>query len=249
MPGEDGLKAFSEECKNLSIDLIPLIVRTAKWVHPETFKLLPAWYPEFSRRAKRYDAKWRTITINKKRGEEKHEGNERAQAALKKALGIRDEKDWPNWTCCHIWGVDDPKFQLRNSIVRDPKYYSCVANMVLLPTPIKALTDSVSEVKTMLRICAWNLYGWVCDHDDVSSEAEKVKAGFIPEGYPPEWPRGSKDRPPPGTVGLSDYIKVAAARRLTKIRADLADSSLTHYPRASVLETLKYWKIPHKLGN
>jgi hypothetical protein len=42
----------------------------------------------------------------------------------------------------------------------DRRLFSCVASMVLLPTPLKAFTDTMPHVKVMLRICARNLYGW-----------------------------------------------------------------------------------------
>ncbi len=67
----------------------------------------------------------------------KHEGNNYASRALTLALGLRS-RDRPIWSCCHIWGVDDETFATTNTVVQDPRYYSCVANMVLLPTPPKA---------------------------------------------------------------------------------------------------------------
>jgi hypothetical protein len=48
-------------------------------------------------------------------------------------------------------------------------FFSCVGNMVLLPTPLKAFTDTMPEIKSMLRICARNLYGWQCDHESMSA--------------------------------------------------------------------------------
>ncbi len=44
----DGLDAVRAE---LSLaEIMRLIERTARWVAPETFRLLPVWYPEHSRR-------------------------------------------------------------------------------------------------------------------------------------------------------------------------------------------------------
>ena len=101
----------------------------------------------------------------------KREANIYAAKALDLALGIRS-KDKTNWSCCHIWGVDDPKFQKTNTVIADHRFYSCVANMVLLPTPLKAFTDSMPEIKSMLRICSTNLYGWRCDHTDMENWSE-----------------------------------------------------------------------------
>jgi hypothetical protein len=45
----DGLDALRAE---IGVDEIAaLIERTARWVAPETFKLLPVWFPEHSRRS------------------------------------------------------------------------------------------------------------------------------------------------------------------------------------------------------
>lgn len=41
-------------------------------------------------------------------------------------------------------------------MVQDHQFYSCVANMVLLPAPLKAFTDAMPEVKAMLRVCSRN---------------------------------------------------------------------------------------------
>ena len=65
--------------------------------------------------------------------------------------------------------MDDARYQLSNVIVMDRRFFSCVGNMVLLPTPLKAFTDTMPEIKSMLRICARNLYGWQCDHESMSA--------------------------------------------------------------------------------
>ena len=46
-------------------------------------------------------------------------------------------------------------------------FCSCVHNMIVLPTPLKAFTDTMPEIKAMLRVCARNLYSWQCDHESV----------------------------------------------------------------------------------
>lgn len=157
----DGLDALRKEIGLREI--ASLIERTARWVSPDTFKLLPLWYPEYARRAFFYNANWSEPRMNTSRANgsstHKFEGNTHANDALTLALGLR-KKLRPNWSCCHIWGVDDASFQLSNVVVMDRRFFSCVGNMVLLPTPLKAFTDALPEVKAMLRICARNLYGW-----------------------------------------------------------------------------------------
>ncbi len=57
----------------------------------------------------------------------------------------------------------------------DRRFFSCVANMVLLPAPLKAFTDVMTEVKMMLCVCAIHLYGWFCDHEEVADVAVQVQ--------------------------------------------------------------------------
>ena len=157
----DGLEALRSV---MSLrEITSLIERTARWVSPETFNLLPLWFPEHGRRGLFYKGNWSEPQMNKNRttghSVHKSEGNVHANKALTLALGLRS-KHRPNWSCCHIWGIDDARYQLSNAIVMDRRFFSCVGNMVLLPTPLKAFTDTMPEVKAMLRICARNLYGW-----------------------------------------------------------------------------------------
>jgi hypothetical protein len=126
------------------------IERTARWVSPDTFNLLPLWFPEHARRAFFYKKNWSEPQMNKSRtsgnSAHKFEANVHANEALTLALGLRRTLR-PNWSCCHIWGVDDASFQLSNFVVMDRRFFSCVGNMVLLPTPLKAFTDSMPEIK------------------------------------------------------------------------------------------------------
>ena len=132
----DGLEVLREQLDLAQI--MKLIEGTAMWVDRETFKHLPVWYPETARRDLMYKANWSEPqhNENKTTGEKVHKriGNTGANQALTMALGLRST-DRPNWTCCHIWGVDDSSFQIPNTVVMDKRYFSCVANMVLLPTP------------------------------------------------------------------------------------------------------------------
>ena len=171
----DGLEALRREL-SLS-DVMGLIERTAHWVDPKTFRYLPVWYPEHARRALFYKANWSEPQMNRNRQTgvtiHKSEGNVHANKALTLALGLR-AGERPNWSYCHIWGIDDALYQVSNAVVQDRRFFSCVANMVLLPTPLKAFTDVMTDVKMMLRVCALHLYGWSCDHDDVAEIAGQV---------------------------------------------------------------------------
>lgn len=239
----DGLKALLTELK-LS-EVMRLIERTARWVDPDTFRLLPLWYPEYARREYFYKNNWSEQQMNKNRQtghtEHKREGNRYANKALTQALGLTSDAR-PNWSCCHVWGVDDASYQETNAVVQDHRFFSCVANMVLLPTPLKAFTDAIPEVKAMLRICAHNLYGWHCDHESTAKAVAAIDSWGDWNAYPESWPRPHKASLPLHVIRLNDNIRQSAARRLEQIRSDLENAG-PHYPRNEVREALVYWKI------
>lgn len=224
-----------------------LIERTARWVDPATFRLLPVWYPEHARGAPFYKDNWSEAQFNKNRQtghtEHKREVNTYANKALTRALGLRSD-DRPNWSCCHIWGVDDSLYQESNIIVRYHCFYSCVANMVLLPTPLKAFTDVMPDVKAMLRVCARNLYGWHCDHPSMARTLATLEAGLDWDAYPKSWPREPQASIPRGMIPLDERIRRMAAQRLNRIRYDLEKAG-DNYPRERVREAIVYWKGKH----
>lgn len=243
-PLPDGLAALRAEME--LGEVMRLIERTARWVDPETFRLLPVWYPEHARRAYFYKNNWSEPQLNRNRQtghtEHKREGNVHANKALTCALGLRSDNR-TNWSCCHIWGVDDPLYQEANAIVQDRRFFSCVANMVLLPTPLKAFTDTMPEVKAMLRICARHLYGWHCDHESLAETIAVIDAWADWDAYPKSWPRAGAPARPLGVISLNQDIRRSAERRLDQIRKDLASAG-SHYPRDGVKAALAYWKVP-----
>jgi hypothetical protein len=213
----DGLDALRAQLG--PVEIMRLIETTARWVDPETFRLLPLWYPEHARHTLFYKVDWSEPLMNKDRqtGQivHKREGNVHANKALTHALGLRTDSR-PNWSCCHIWGVDDASYQESNAIVQDRRFFSCVANMVLLPSPLKAFTDVMPEIKAMLRICASALYGWHCDHESAAGIVRGIKAWSDWSSYPKSWPTGSRPNTPLGVVKLDAGIKQSAERRLKK---------------------------------
>lgn len=239
----DGLDAL-RSIMSLS-EIASLIERTARWVAPDTFNLLPLWFPEHARKGSFYKKNWSEPQMNKNRetGNSVHkaEGNRYANEALTLALGLR-KKLRPNWSCCHIWGIDDSRYQLSNLVVMDRRFFSCVGNMVLLPTPLKAFTDAMPEVKAMLRICARNLYGWQCDHENLLATNTALDTWKDWEAYPKSWPRTPHEKLPCGVVELNPVIRASAEKRLASIRHDLVHAG-NHYPRKEVREALEYWNI------
>lgn len=196
-----------------------------------------------------YDAKYERQYTNKKRTgaiSTKTEPNIQAGKAIRQAMGIPVSWRGFNWTTCHVWGIDDPTFQRSNVIVSDPRYYSCVGNIVLLPTPLKALTDSVPQIKFMLRVCTYNLYGWVPSIDnaaDLNDIIELVKSGVVPDDYPETWPTKMNEKMPPGVMPFCSQIADAIEKRKRDIRLKLDSPLFPNYPRDSVKNALKFWNI------
>ena len=231
----DGLSELDGEMPQI----VKMISRTALWVHPEVFRTLPVWRPETARTQKLYLKDWSTPA--KTNGKRRVETNVAAQKSLLSALDVKSKLS--NWTTCHIWGYDDPTYAKKSHIVQDRRFYSCVGNMVLIPTPLKGFTDVVPDIQHYLRVCAFHLYGWVCQHEDVADEAELICSGKIPNGYPKEWPTRERQILPPKTGPFNDTIKKKIAAQKRKISQRLHSNEFPCYPREAVREVLKFWNI------
>jgi hypothetical protein len=236
----DGIDLYKKACSDLSIPVMALIVRTARWVDPRVMTELPVWYPAFHRGMPLFQADWKTPQMLRKDARYL-ETNMRANKALHAALGGKH----PNWTCCHIWGYSDATFREKGSLTYDPRYYTCIANMVLLPTPVKALTDSMPDVQQALRVCCWYLYGWTPEPAD-AKEAKLIRSGWVPEQYPTEWPRKPDGDKPPGLVRATLAILTRARARREELLSELrrADAGeLPNYPAESVRTILAAWGV------
>jgi hypothetical protein len=221
--------------------LAKIIARSARWVHRDAFHSLPVWCPDTARGRLRYDAKW-LQQLESGRGVPKLEENIRAANAFVSALGICGAKP-RNWTVCHVWGYDDEGFVAPSNIVKDPRYYSCIGNMVWLPTPLKGFTDAVPEIKRMIRTCAFHTYGWACEYRDSLAEAELIRQGLIPDQYPDTWPTATRRVLPNGTAPFSACVVAAIEKKKREFRRMLADTALAHYPREQVREVLLFWRV------
>ena len=114
--------------------------------------------------------------------------------------------------------------------------------MVLLPTPLKAFTDTMPDVKAMLRICAHNLYGWECNHDNLLASNKELENWNDWNSYPDSWPKTPHEKKPLGVMEISPIIRASAQKRKAQIRRDLEHAG-EHYPRDEVRAVLRYWKI------
>lgn len=238
----DGNELFSQVCADLGVPVMQLVARTARWVDPDVFRALPVWYPAFQRKMPLFKADWATPQMLRKT-DRAIETNFKAQETLDAALGIAAENR-KNWTCCHVWGYSDETFQSA-SPTNDPRFYTCVANMVQLPTPLKALTDAVPSVQAALRVCAWNLYGWTPPAEEFA-EAADIRAGRVPADYPDSWPLPHRPAPPPLMQPATPRVIGAAARRRRNLAAEIAAARANrypHYPMDSVRGVLEHWGL------
>ena len=232
---QDGLSELATACAAENINLLTLIGHTARWVHPDIFRELPLWYPERWRRQPVANSTFSAILRNKNTRtgqiEDKEEANIYAERALVGALGLKMGAKPYNWSVCHIWGIDDPGFTKTNTVVQDARFYSCVGNMVLLPTPLKGLTDSDPDAKACLRVRAFELYGWVCPIDDSPELGHRISAGWKPDRYPSVW------REPTRYAAAVEL----ARRRKGEILHQLTNSPGPLYPTESVNVAMAYW--------
>ena len=139
-----------------------------------------------------YKNNWSEPLMNRNRTSgtsiHKSEGNVYANEALTLALGLR-KKLRPNWSCCHI-GASQPRKLSTLEPCRDgPTFLLCIG-MVLLPTPLKAFTDTMPEIKAMLRICPKPLRLAMRSRQSARDEIP-LSNGWTDWGpaYPKSWPR------------------------------------------------------------
>ena len=220
--------------------VLDVIAQTARWVNPVTFSRLPVWCPDTARGAPRFNAAWTERCVSG-RGIEKVEENIRAGRALFEALGVVGSKP-KNWTVCHVWGYDDEGFVGRSNVGQDPRYYACVGNMVWLPTPLTGFTDAVPSIKFALRLAAFRQFGWICEHPDVATEADKVRGSETPSFYPDAWRHAAAESHLPGTSPFTQLIVDRIEKRKRQISQRLNDGH-PHYPRATVEDVLSFWRI------
>ncbi|PTX54582.1 hypothetical protein C8N43_3399 [Litoreibacter ponti] len=208
--------------------LASLIADAARWPSPAAFHTLPVWFPETARKQPLFKARWSKPMLNK--GKEKFQGNTEANRALTQALGTTS-KTRANWSCCHIWGNDDQLYQSSRSEVNDRRYFSCLANMVLLPVPLKSFTDTVPGLKAALRIAAHRLYGFM------PSGRTRPDLDDAEDWLPDNWRAGEI----PGVMPLSALVQKRIRARFATFVADYQESP-GHYPKAEVRDVITYWR-------
>lgn len=100
--------------------------------------------------------------------DDNHYAKQAIKAAIKEKnsrLGLVSTGDFSDYVACHIW--DNPD---------DCRYYTSIANLVLVPRAIYGLTDHCEEVKAVLRMRATYLFREIDGIDGIA---------IPPQTYPP----------------------------------------------------------------
>ncbi len=161
----DGDEMLEAAARKHAIQLSLLVAETALWAHPQVHARLRAtngtgaFYPLMRRR--RAGEKDGAVVAG-----ERLDSNVYAREAIIGAVGVRFAAH--SYHACHIWP----------DTCHDRRYYSVVANLVLLPSAIAGLSDHDPAVKAALQYRAYELYDW-----HPAEEAAPLRPG----AYPTNW--------------------------------------------------------------
>lgn len=144
----DGLEIFQKVAQDLSLDFGVIIARCSFWAAPELVAVARAEHKD----AAKYP-KFRRANAGEKRGETINgitlDDNSRANLAIKQAV-FGGRAGCVNFHACHIW----PKS------CYNANYHTSLANLVLLPAPLAALSDHEPNIRAILQYRAYELYDW-----------------------------------------------------------------------------------------
>lgn len=146
----DGLVELNDAAKRLNMDLVALVAETALWASPVVHSWLVSRHPTgaFYPKMRRYRA-----GAGESRGAftktERLDDNSYANHAIKQAVGLRDHLT--NYHACHIWPQS----------CYDSRCHTVVANLVLLPSPLAALSDHHLQVAAALKYRSYELFSWL----------------------------------------------------------------------------------------
>jgi hypothetical protein len=177
-----------EAANRHQIHLSILVAETGLWANPEVHTRIvretggAAMVPT-CRRARTGQGEKRGQVIDGIRLDD----NTYANVALKRALGIH-RLQLEGFEVCHIW----PR------TCYDQRFHTAVANMVLLPRSLAALSDHDAEIQASLQYRAYELYGWYPE-----GAAVPVRPAFYPTNWREPEPR------PSGVTRRSRVIRVA----------------------------------------
>lgn len=163
----DGIAALDDAAKRLNIDLLALIAETAIWANPGVHKWLgerhhtAAFFP-MTRRYRSKTEQRREIVK-----QELLDDNTLANRAIKSAIG-RKQSEIKNYTACHVWPGS----------CYDSQAHTVIANLVLLPSPLAALSDFHPRIVEALKCRSYELFNWLPPHSQPPDR---------PPDYPTTW--------------------------------------------------------------
>ncbi|MBL0049701.1 MAG: hypothetical protein IPP32_16585 [Bacteroidetes bacterium] len=144
----EGTEILNSALDELKINISALIAKTAIWVNPEVIKILKN--EDFNKTALWVKKCRRKLNNETRRIFDQNgnylDDNSIANKAIKIALGGSVAPK--SFTVCHI--VDRTAY--------NPEYYSSLANLVLIPAGLHAITDFHPEVKRVLQYHSHVLY-------------------------------------------------------------------------------------------
>lgn len=163
------LDAVRAATQRLGYSLPTLVAETALWVHPD----------EHTRRITEDNPTGAVFPhVRRARlgsGEEaggvvdgvKLDRNNYAGTAIRQVIGVPRET-LEGYEACHIWPAT----------CYDARYHTVLANLVLVPGPLAALTDHDPDVIAAIQYRSWELYGW---------HPFEVQPPNKPLDYPTNW--------------------------------------------------------------
>lgn len=182
----------------LNIDLPALIAATSIWASPKVVLSLRslhghAAYSPKMRRFKRTVGEVRRQTLP---DGTRLDDNTEANRVAKLAMGLTRRAK--GFAVCHIWP----------DTCYDVRYHTSLANLVLLPRSLEALSDHNKAVIAALQYRAYSLYDW---HPEESQKPRR------PKDYPAYW---RPPEPPPAHLLESINKKLADAAGLVPHRVN-----------------------------
>lgn len=184
-----GHHEVTRACRDLNLNLVKLVARTAIWAHPEAIAQLQSEKNNPS-------ALWSFNCRRAKKGETRRiiekdgcytDDNSIANRALK---AVTNHITKPGtYTVCHIY----------EQSCYDPKYHTSLCNLVLLPMPLAALSDHNPEVIAALKYHSYILYDFCIGKKPPKKPASyRAKDWTAPAEYNVQIQRRIRNRKPLG---------------------------------------------------
>ena len=186
---EDGLQLLEMAERETTTDLAALVAAASVWANPKIHDILKAngrfglWYPA-TRRYRKGATERKGQILDGIRLDD----NTYANYALKNALPL-GARAYLNYSVCHIWPES----------CYDDRCYTCIANLVLVPSPLMSITDCHPATQNALRYRAWELYSWY---------PPQATPPYRPDQYPSHW-----RTPEPFTTEIADRLNGRRSQR------------------------------------